>query len=247
MKNNNRIKLTGIIFGELLTVCTILFLLATKQYGRLPMAFCTLLFVLLPAIMEWGFRCSLCLPVYIFALLYAVGPMMGQCWLFYYTISWWDNLLHACGGVMFAIVGAYFFERLTRRKDHILAEALFALCFSVAIAALWEFAEFGADFVLGMETQDDTMITHLTSYLLGDSAGITGSIGNIQSVIVNGVPLPGYIDIGLIDTMTDMILESLGALITCLLYLFDRGRYPLIQDEIKTEKEKAYGKRICDL
>lgn len=247
MKNNNRIKLTGIIFGELLTVGTILFLLATKQYGRLPMAFCTLLFVLLPAIMEQLLRCKMCLPVYIFALLYAVGPMMGQCWLFYYTISWWDNLLHTCGGVMFAIVGAYFFELLTRRKDHFLAEALFALCFSVAIAALWEFAEFGADVLLGMETQDDTMITHLTSYLLGESAGITGSIGNIQSVIVNGVSLPGYIDIGLIDTMTDMILESLGALITCLLYLFDRGRHPLIQDESRTEKEKDDGKRICNL
>ena len=50
-----------------------------------------------------------------------------------------------------------------------------------------------------MDMQDDTIIHGLTSYLLGDSLGMTGSILNIQSVSVNGVRLPvdGYIDIGL--------------------------------------------------
>ena len=83
-----------------------------------------------------------------------------------------------------------------------------------------------------MDMQDDTVFTHLTSYLLGDGVGVTGSIENIQSVVVNGVPLPvnGYIDIGLADSMLDMMLESLGALITCALLLVDKGRHPLIRD-----------------
>ena len=108
-----KIKTTGIVLCELLAIGTIVFLVVSKQYRRLPLAFGTLGLVLLPAIMEKLFRCRLCLSVYIFALLYAVGPMMGQCWNFYYTISWWDKLLHISGGVMFAIVGAYFFELLT--------------------------------------------------------------------------------------------------------------------------------------
>ena len=232
MKKDKWIKLTGVVLGELLAVGTIVFLLVTKQYGRLPLAVGTLFLVLLPAAMERVFHCRLSLPVYIFAVIYAVGPMLGQCWNFYYTISWWDKLLHICGGVMFAIAGAYFFERLTKRKDLFGACALFALCFSMAIAALWEFVEFGADRFLGMDMQDDMVITGITSYLLGDGIGVTGSIENIQSVLVNGVPLPvaGYIDIGLTDSMLDMMLESLGALITCLLFLADKGRHPLIRD-----------------
>lgn len=227
-KTDSKPKLFGIILGELLAIGTIVFVAATKQYSRLPMAIGTLGLVLLPAIMERLFQCRLCLPVYIFALLYAVGPMLGQCWNFYYTIGWWDKLLHLSGGVMFAIVGAYFFELLTKQKDNFLGCAMFALCFSIAIAAIWEFLEFGADQLLGMDTQDDTVVMHLTSYLLGEGVGITGSIENIQSVEVNGILLPGYIDIGLIDSMLDMMLESLGALVSCLLILVDKGKHPVI-------------------
>ena len=229
-KEHTYIKRAGIALGELTAVGTILFLLLAKRYDRLPLALATLILVLLPAMMEKFFKCRLCLPVYLFGLFYAVGPMMGQCWNFYYTVSWWDKLLHICGGVMFAIVGAYFFERLTKRKDAFPAQAVFALCFSIAIAALWEFVEFSADRFLGMDMQDDTLVTHLTSYLLGEGVGVTGSIENIQSVTVNGMELPGYIDIGLYDSMLDMMLESLGALITCILLFLDKGKHQLIQN-----------------
>lgn len=236
MQKDKGIKRTGIVLGELFSLGTIIMLLMTEQYDRLPLAFGTLLLVLLPVAMERIFRCRLCLPVYIFALLYTVGPMLGHCWQFYYIISWWDKLLHICGGIMFAIVGAYFFELLTKRKDQFLACALFALCFSVTIAVFWEFIEFGVDRFFGSDMQNDTVVTDITSYLLGDGIGVTGSIQNIQSVSVNGVLLPveGYIDIGLTDSMLDMILESLGALLTCLLLLLDKGRHPLILEKQKT-------------
>lgn len=234
-KSDVRIKWIGIVFGELFAVGTIVMLFATARYDRLPLAFGTLLLVLLPVAMEYIFRCKLCLPVYLFAVLYAVGPMLGHCWNLYYIMDGWDKLLHVCGGVMFAVVGAYFFQMLTKRKDQFLACALFALCFSMAVAVLWEFLEFGADRFLGMDMQDDTVITGITSYLLGEQIGQTGSIENIQSVVINGVPLPaaGYIDIGLIDSMLDMMLESMGALLTCLLLLLDRGRHPLIREDQK--------------
>lgn len=247
MRKNESIKLTGVVLGELFAVGTVIMLLVTKQYDRLPLAVGTLFLVLLPLIMERAFRCSLCLPVYIFALLYSVGPMLGQCWNFYYTVSWWDKLLHACGGVMFAIVGAYFYELLTKRKDQFLPCAIFALCFSIALSAVWEFVEFSADRFLGMDMQDDMVITNLTSYLLGDGIGVTGSIENIQTVVVNGLPLPveGYIDIGLTDSMLDMMLESLGALITCLLLLVDKGRHPLIREKQKTGEVRSAESEQC--
>ncbi len=230
MKKDKLIKRTGIVLAELFTLITIVMMFMAQRNDRLLLASVTLLLVLLPAAMERLFHCRLCLPVYIFGLLYALGPMLGHSWNFYYTFPVWDKLLHISGGIMFAIVGGFFFELLTKRKDLYLAGALFALCFSISIAAIWEFAEFGADRFLGMDMQDDMLITNITSYLLGEGVGVTGSIENIQSVVVNGETLPGYIDVGLIDSMLDMMLESLGALITCLLILLDKGKHPLIRE-----------------
>ena len=231
-KTEKWIKLGGTVVCEIFTVITIITLITGSEPDRMALAFGTLLLVLLPLLLEKLFHCRICLPVYIFALAYAIGPMLGHCWKLYYTVPVWDKLLHICGGVMFAILGAYFFDLLVKEKVHPAARTIFALCFSIAIAVLWEFVEFGADRFLDMDMQDDMLVTHLTSYLLGEGVGVTGSIENIQSVVVNGIRLPGYIDIGLTDSMLDMMLESAGALITCLLILFDKGRHPLIQDNL---------------
>ena len=229
-KTENWIKLGGTALCEIFTAFTIITLLAGGEPDRLALAFGTLLLVLLPMLLEKLFRCRICLPVYIFALAYAIGPMLGHCWKLYYTVPVWDKLLHISGGVMFAILGAYFFDLLSRSKELPVLRTIFALCFSMAIAVLWEFCEFGADTFLGMDMQDDTIVYGLTSYLLGDTIGVTGSIANIQSVTVNGIALPGYIDVGLIDTMLDMLLETAGAIVTCVVLWFDKGRHPLIQD-----------------
>ena len=207
-KNEKRIKLTGTVLCEILTVCTILMLLAGGEPDRLLLAFATLLLAAVPMLTEKLLHCRISLPVYIFALAYAVGPMLGHCWKLYYTVSVWDKLLHISGGVMFAILGAYFFDLLAKNKELPVVRTIFALCFSMAIAVLWELCEFGADAFLGMDMQNDTVIYSLTSYLLGNTLGVTGSIENIQSVVVNGAALPGYIDIGLIDSMLDMLLET---------------------------------------
>ena len=232
-KNEKWIKLIGTILCEIFTVCTILMLLASGEPDRLLLAFATLLLAALPMLMEKLLHCRISLPVYIFALAYAVGPMLGHCWKLYYTVPVWDKLLHISGGVMFAILGAYVFDRLIKEKAYPATRTIFALCFSIAIAVLWEFCEFGADTFLGMDMQDDTVVYGLTSYLLGDAVGITGSITDIQSVVVNGTPLPvgGYIDIGLIDSMLDMLFETLGAIVTCVILWLDKGKRPWIHKQ----------------
>ena len=230
-KTEKWVKLGGTAVCEIFTVITIITLWAGGEPDRLALAFGTLLLVLLPMLLEKLFQCRICLPVYIFALAYAIGPMLGHCWKLYYTVPVWDKLLHISGGVMFAILGVYFFDLLTKSKDLPVVRTIFALCFSMAIAVLWEFCEFGADTFLSMDMQDDTVVYGLTSYLLGDAVGITGSIENINSVVVNGITLPGYIDIGLIDSMLDMLLETAGAIVTCVILWLDNGKHPLIQDK----------------
>lgn len=102
---------------------------------------------------------------------------------------------------------------------------LFVL-FSISVSALWEFYEYGMDRWFGTDMQRDTLVTAIHSYDLGDAAGVIGSIDQIDSVIVNGVALEGYIDIGLIDTMGDMMIETAGAVVYAVVFVLDRGRHP---------------------
>lgn len=201
----------------LCAVFTLITMVLNHRYNRIPLAAITVLLVLVPAALERLCGCRLPMPLYLFCILYALGPILGQCWNLYYTVLWWDKLLHVCGGVAFAIAGVCIYQRLEPESKRPCMAAVFGFLFSVAVAVFWEFTEFAADCFLGMDMQDDMLITGICSYLLGDAVGKTGSIENIKSVLVNGQRLPGYIDIGLIDTMLDLLLESAGAAVTCLL------------------------------
>ena len=222
------IRWVGTAACEGFALFTVVWMVIRGQYGRLPMAAVTLLLVVAPLMVERLLRCTIALPVFLFALFYAIGPMLGFCYNLYYTISWWDKMLHIFGGVMFALFGLLLFARCVSTQ-HVKGwmTAVFALCFSMAVAMAWEFFEYGADSLFGMDMQDDTVITAITSYLLDGAPVKAGTIRAITAVTVNGKPLPvkGYIDIGLNDTMWDMILETLGALAVAVWYLWDRGRH----------------------
>ena len=233
MNKKERIaRLIGVLLCEAFAVITIIMMIVSKQYDRLLLAFATPFIILAPKILELLFRCKIDLPVYLFGLFYAIGPMLGQCYNLYYTVSWWDKMLHISGGVMFAFLGLFLFEKYVGKdKKKMVMTAVFALCFSIAIAVLWEFCEFGADTFLGMDMQDDTVITHINSYLLNEGVGIAGSIENIEEVIVNGqvLPVKGYIDIGLTDTMLDMLLETMGAVVVAIIYIVSKGKFAVFK------------------
>lgn len=230
-------RLIGVLLCEAFAVITIIMMIADKQYNRLLLAFATPFIILAPKTIEWIFRCKISLPVYLFGLFYAIGPMLGQCHNLYYTVFWWDKMLHISGGVMFAFLGLFLFEKYVGKdKKKTVMTAIFALCFSMAIAVLWEFCEFGADTFLGMDMQDDTVVTHINSYLLDEGVGVAGSIENIEEVIVNGQALPvkGYIDIGLTDTILDMLLETVGAVVVAIIYIASKGKFAVFK-----KKEEA--------
>ena len=94
--------------------------------------------------------------------------------------------------------------------------ALLAFCFSMTIGVLWEFFEFFMDTFLHTDMQKDTIIHTIHSVTLDPTrSNQVVTIHNIQDVAVNGssLGLPGYLDIGLIDTMKDLMVNFLGALV----------------------------------
>ena len=182
--------------------------------------------VAVPYILEaFGYRMSDTL--FVFSLLYLLASMSGRIYKLYYLIAHWDKLLHLCGGVVFALLGSYLPVVINRKYENDrLLRVLFALMFSISVSALWEFYEFGMDRWFGMDMHRDTIIHAIHSYDLGEATGVIGSIDQIDSVIVNGEPLEGYIDIGLIDTMGDMMIETAGAAAYAVVFALDKGRHP---------------------
>lgn len=227
MSKKERIcRRSALILCQIFTFATIVLVLYRGQYPRLPMAIGTIFLLLLPALCEKLFHFRLHLGFYLLSLFYALGPMIGQCHNLYYLLNWWDKLLHALGGVMFALVGLYLFQHFADpHQKKVVMAAIFALCFSMAISMAWEFCEFASDSFFGTDMQQDTLLSGFNSYLLGSETGVTGSISSIEEVIVNGQLLPGYIDVGLHDTMTDMLWETLGAMAVALFQICSKGKY----------------------
>lgn len=205
------------------------YFLAMGQIINVLICLGTLLLVTLPLLAQHFLGLGLCRSFFIFCVLYAMGPMLGKAFKLYYLTSWWDKLLHTCGGVAFAAVGACLASGVNGgQQTSLVMRAVFGLCFSIAVAAVWEFFEYGVDYFFAADMQNDTVVSAIHSHYLSAAAGGMRSISGIEEVTLNGVPLGigGYLDIGLIDTMRDMLVETAGAVLYTVWYLFDRDRNP---------------------
>ena len=226
-KLEKKIRWSAVGACELFCFISLCLTVPTKDVTNVALCIGTFALILIPEIVEKLFFCKINTVLYMIGVLYALGPLLGDIYRLYYLTSWWDKLLHTLGGVVFAMFGAYLFTKLTGKQDKIFACAIFALCFSVTLSVCWEFVEFGCDYLLGTDMQHDTVIQSIHSYHLGDTLGEVGKIDDIHSVTVNGQELNGYLDIGLYDSMTDMLLESAGALAFSLIFMLDKGKHPL--------------------
>jgi hypothetical protein len=94
--------------------------------------------------------------------------------------------------------------------------------------------------------QADTII-NIISTKINRTDGLVDVYKNITETFVNGQSLGiiGYLDIGLVDTMHDMIVETLGALIFIVYVLFDRNKHPMISEVKKSINKQNYVKGEC--
>lgn len=191
----------------------------------------TVALVSLPFLLERWFHWKLNRGFFFFCLFYAMGPMLGKAYKLYYMTNWWDKLLHTSAGFVFAVLGTYLAAVLNKGKETSpVLQVLFGICFSIAVSAVWELVEFGVDQFFGADMQNDAIVTSIHSYLLSDTPGVLWELPRIDSLTVNGTPLEigGYLDIGLIDTMQDVLVETTGAVVFGAWHLLDRNRNPLI-------------------
>jgi len=188
----------------------------------------TVLLVSLPRMLGYLYGLQMVNWLYFFVSIYAVGPLLGTFYKLYYHTVWWDDLLHLAGGVIFALVGWYWVCALNGRvRNTLIMCGVFAVCFSVTVAAGWEMIEFCIDRLFAMDMQVDTVVNTIHSYHLGTQPGVRGTIAGITDVAVNGTPLGlnGYLDLGLTDTIRDMFVETVGAILCAEILIWDRARH----------------------
>ena len=188
------------------------------------MFFCvlTILLFYIPSWLQVRLRIELPPPLEITILCFIfAAEVLGEVNAFYVKVPNWDTMLHTLNGFLAAAVGFSLVvllndsEKLTFDLSPFFL-ALVAFCFSMTIGVLWEFFEFSMDMLLHVDMQKDTIIHSINSVLLDPTnSNKTISIKGITDTVVNGQSLgiDGYLDIGLIDTMKDLFVNFIGAVV----------------------------------
>ena len=149
------------------------------------------------------------------------AEILGEVNAFYVVIPGWDTMLHTINGFLAAAVGFSLVillnedERLTFDLSPFFL-ALVAFCFSMTIGVLWEFFEFGMDFFFHTDMQKDTIIHNIYTVTLDPTqSNKVVAVKGITDTAVNGqsLGLGGYLDIGIIDTMKDLFVNFIGAVV----------------------------------
>lgn len=198
--------------------------------------FCVLALVLLylPSWLQVKLRVELPPPLEITILCFIfAAEILGEVNAFYVVVPNWDTMLHTLNGFLAAAVGLSMVI-LLNDNDKIVFQlspfflALLAFCFSMTIGVLWEFFEFFMDAFFGTDMQKDTIIHTIHSVTLDPTrTNQVVTISGITDTAVNGesLGLGGYLDIGIIDTMKDLFVNFLGALVFSVSgYFYARSR-----------------------
>lgn len=228
-KITNKSKLNIIIYFTL-RVLVIISLIAQGIHGNWNNVFLcvvTLILFTFPDLISR--RLNLKLPntlevvVYIFIFSAAI---LGEIQNFYGVFPHWDTMLHTLNGFLCAAVGFSLADILNNRDNDIEMTPAFvslvAFCFSMTIGVFWEFAEYSIDRYLGMDMQKDQIVSKINSVELNklDENEPVG-IDNINKTIIYSgnreTTIDGYLDIGLNDTIEDLFVNFIGALVFCLI------------------------------
>ncbi len=182
----------------------------------------SLFLLYLPSIIErkLEMRLPTALEITVVVFIFA-SEILGEIACFYVTVPFWDKAMHTVSGFIYAAVGYSMADILNR--DHRISFqlspvflAVVAFCFSMTIGALWEIFEFSVDTLFQKDMQKDTVLHEITSVALDPTrSNIPITISGIRDTVVNGqsLGLGGYLDIGLHDTMQDLIVNMIGALV----------------------------------
>ena len=165
-----------------------------QNYENAFLCILTLILMITPSVIQATLKVEFPSPLEIIVFIFIFSAeILGEIRSFYMRFLYWDTVLHTLNGFLCAAIGFSLVDIMNRQRKmkfdlSPLFMAITAFCFSMTIGVLWEFFEFGMDFLWNLDMQKDTVIHSIHSTLLN-----TG--GQNQSI------------------MSDLIVNFIGAII----------------------------------
>ena len=238
---------------RLIVLATLVSSILRSEYESAFICLLVLVLFMLPFFIQQNFGIELPSTLEIIILLFIfAAEILGELKCYFITFHHWDTMLHTTTGFLCAATGFALIDILNRNSRikfqlSPIYVALVAFCFSMTVGVLWEFFEFGMDRLFQMDMQKDTVVNSITSVMLDPTnSNIPVTIDGITSVQVNGQELGfgGYLDIGLYDTMKDLFVHFIGAVVFSTIgyfYIKHSGHGQLAKAFIPTITDKADG------
>ena len=229
------------IFLRTSVILVMLAQIFNRNFENVFLCILTLVLFAMPSLLERKLDIDLpnTLEIIILLFIYA-AEILGEIGAYYVTFPYWDTVLHTLNGFLCAAIGFSLLDILNRHnraRFHLspLYLAIVAFCFSMTVGVVWEFFECVMDQFFFLDMQKDTIVHSIGTIMLDPTGGNHPvALHNITDLIVvqaNGTQtalgLGGYLDIGLLDTMEDLFVNFIGALIFSVIgyfYVLSRGK-----------------------
>lgn len=240
--------LVYLILRTLVIICMVLQLIR-GEWNNAFLCLLSLVLFTLPTFLQD--RLKITIPTALETIIYLFifsAEILGEINNFYGNIPHWDTLLHTINGFLAAGVGFSLIDLLNENSKSIKLTPVFvavvAFCFSMTIGVLWEFFEYSADTYFFQDMQKDKIVNNISSVSLNpDKKNVPFVIKDIQrteivtandTIVIDN----GYLDIGIHDTMKDLFVNFIGAVIFSFigyLYILNRDRYKFAANFIPTK------------
>lgn len=254
-KNNKKSSVAWYLGLRALVIAVMILRFLRKDYTSVFLCILTLILFMIPFWINKRFKIELpnLLEIIIYLFIFS-AEILGEIQNFYGIFKHWDTILHTMNGFLAAAIGFSLIDILNEsERFHIKLSPIFvslvAFCFSMTIGVLWEFFEFGTDQILKYDMQKDRIVqTISTVELEPDGKNKPVVIDNIYETVIysndNGesketVITGGYLDIGIIDTMKDLIVNFIGAIVFSTIgyfYIHNRDKYKFTENFIPIKK-----------
>ena len=252
-------KRAVMILYTFLRISVILVMLAqlfNRNFENVFLCLLTLILFALPTMLERKLDIDLpnTLEVIILLFIYA-AEILGEIGAYYVTFPHWDTVLHTINGFLCAAIGFSLLDILNRNsrvRFHLspLYLAIVAFCFSMTVGVVWEFFECTMDQLFFLDMQKDTVLQNFGTILLDPTGGnhpvVLRGISDVIVVFSDGsqksLGLGGYLDHGLLDTMEDLFVNFIGAMIFSVIgyfYVLSRGKGRFVRRFIPVANHSA--------
>ena len=223
----NKTTLTVYLVLRGLVIFVMVRALMRREYESMFLCVLSLALMVLPSIISRKLNIVLPSTLEIIILLFIfAAEILGEINSFYIRFPNWDTMLHTINGFLCAAIGFCLVDMMNREerfsfKLSPLYLAIVSFCFSMTVGVLWEFFEFGADWFLGLDMQKDTVVRAINSVMLDPTHNnVVIHIRDIADTIIvhsdgtqEALNLGGYLDVGIIDTMKDLFVNFIGAVV----------------------------------